>query len=1184
MWRAINGSDCTTVNKIANLRIAHIGTVTLPYEAESIVGDFEHDIVIGLATLKQHNILLGYPGSFFSLDSPAVLQFLNDMITLASEHVQETQTPAWNVKREVEKNSGFIEANGSVSGDVRRLGDASTKATCHCACNGQCKSKTAMPEIALATLNRELNAHSTFSDNYARDVYSKEDIWEISDTMLEAIPSDLIYASEDQPSHSHTTVEDNIPTQVFGPESLRQAIRYLLEKYKHIFSREINPVPAKLNPFEFRIDENQWQQPNNHTSRRRYDRTRSAETKKIVDKLLAAGVIRPATNPSYYSHGFVVPKSGKGQWRFVADYKNLNKCTSMEHWPLPNIKDILLRLGEQRPKYFCVMDLTSGYHQAPISKECIPFTAFMTDSGIYEFVRLPMGLKGAGSYFQKALSTEVFAGLIQLECELYLDDLISPSNDEEECIARLETLFQRCEQKNITLHPDKCKFGLSEVEYVGHTIDENGIHFTRSRLDSILNFAIPNSQKDLKSFLGFANYFRDHVQNYAMISASLYAMTKHYNRKAKLKWTDESKEAYDKVLNAVHNCPALFFIDEYSPIFLHTDASDYGCGAYLFQVRISEEFPQGKEFPIAFISKSFDERMSRWDTPQKEGFAIFHALDKLDYLLRDRHFTIRTDHANLTKLKHSYSTNKKVQRWFLAMQQYDFDIEPIAGKDNVIGDNLSRFCERVDNHSESVNSLKATKLLSRMCIKMEPLRLFSYKLVSNEEQYKFFLDVHNDLSGHCGEAETQRRLTTNRQQWRHMHKDIKKFIKLCPTCQKNNVKTNTNVAFPFTVSSLKPMEKVQLDFLVKLKPDEKGIDHIMVIIDCFSRFVTLYPLKGLDATQAAEALIAHGGTFGIPDTITHDNDPVLIGSIVTETIRILGSRSHRTMSYSKEENAIVERANKEVLRHLRNFISDRGVIKNYSTYIPLVQRIINASLHKATGFTPAQLVFGLSVDLNRGTMLHEKYLENTNISYPQWVEELRKMQGEILQIAKETLTAKDEIHLVNYPINQTEFDIGSYVLVEYKNAFRKGPSSKLLPFLKGPMLIVAKDKSKYSLRDLITNKVKDHHVKRLSPFEYDPSIHDPLKVALRDTGDLFVVERISKFRGNARGRKSQLEFLVHWVGYEETSWEPWGNVRNNILLHNFLRNHKSPQLRNLAPKQPEVLVDDDSESEDDFTK
>ena len=107
------------------------------------------------------------------------------------------------------------------------------------------------------------------------------------------------------------------------------------------------------------------------------------------------------------------------------------------------------------------------------------------------------------------------------------------------------------------------------------------------------------------------------------------------------------------------------------------------------------------------------------------------------------------------------------------------------------------------------------------------------------------------------------------------------------------------------------MEKIQLDFLGKLKPDDKVINHIIVIIDCFSRFITLYLLKGLDATQTAEFLVAHSGTFGIPNVITHDNDSVLIGAIIQETIRILGSSSHRTMSCSIEENTMVEKSNKK---------------------------------------------------------------------------------------------------------------------------------------------------------------------------------------------------------------------------------------------------------------------------------
>jgi hypothetical protein len=420
--------------------------------------------------------------------------------------------------------------------------------------------------------------------------------------------------------------------------------------------------------------------------------------------------------------------------------------------------------------------------------------------------------------------------------------------------------------------------------------------------------------------------------------------------------------------------------------------------------------------------------------------------------------------------------------------------------------------------------------------------------------------------------------------WMGMHKDIKRFISLCPTCQKNRHNVNRNIAFPFTVSSYAPFEKLQIDFIVKLDPDEDGVDHIMVIIDTFSRWVSLYPMKGISAKQAADVLIQHCGKFGFPKRLSHDNDPVFMGHIMQEIISLIGSRSEPTMSYSKEESAIVERANKEVLRHLRNFIFDNAAKRNYSRYVPLVERIMNSSLHKATGFSPAQILFGNSVDLNRNTIIEQSYLTKEDVSYSTWVQELRNMQLRIIDIARNTLTERDEVHMINYPSTQDSFEVGSYVLVEYKNVFRRGPNSKLLPFLKGPLQVVDKDKSKYFLKDLITQRIKPYHVKRLSKFQHDPSKWDPLKVALRDTGDLFQVLRVSGYEGNPKGPKSQLFFRVHWVGYEETSMEPWANVKNNVALHEFLKNHKNKSVQALMPKN--ILTaetHEDSESEDDFS-
>jgi hypothetical protein len=320
--------------------------------------------------------------------------------------------------------------------------------------------------------------------------------------------------------------------------------------------------------------------------------------------------------------------------------------------------------------------------------------------------------------------------------------------------------------------------------------------------------------------------------------------------------------------------------------------------------------------------------------------------------------------------------------------------------------------------------------------------------------------------------------------------------------------------------------------------------------------------------------------------ITSDKDPVLLGQIVKQTLKITGIKQIQTVAGSKQEQSIVERANKEVMRHLRNFIFDKSVIKSYSKYIPLVQRIMNSSYHRMTGFSPAQLLYGGAIDLFHNTVLEGNLLQVQDVSYNAWVQELKSMQLDVLAIAQRNLTKHESVHLNNYPSNTTDFAVDSYVLVEYDNPFRRGPSSKLLPFLKGPMRIVSKESSRsiYLLEDLVTHRQKRYHVKRLTQFNSDPSKYDLTRVALRDSGDIFFVERISEMDGDPRGPKSQLFFKVHWVGIENTTWEPWKSLRLNIFLHEFLKNHSDKVVQRLIPKNLEDVRNDSDSEEENFNE
>ena len=143
-------------------------------------------------------------------------------------------------------------------------------------------------------------------------------------------------------------------------------------------------------------------------------------------------------------------------------------------WPIPNIENLLRRIGAKRAKYFATLDYTSGYYQAPLEESSRQYTAFITQDGIYEFNRVPMGPKGAPAYFQQQMQHSVFPDYTQSILEIYLDDIITWADTPENLIANLEKIFQRLRDKNITINPEKCKLGLTEIEYVGHVINQDG--------------------------------------------------------------------------------------------------------------------------------------------------------------------------------------------------------------------------------------------------------------------------------------------------------------------------------------------------------------------------------------------------------------------------------------------------------------------------------------------------------------------------------------------------------------------------------------------------------------------------------------------------------------------------------------------------------------------------------------
>jgi hypothetical protein len=369
-------------------------------------------------------------------------------------------------------------------------------------------------------------------------------------------------------------------------------------------------------------------------------------------------------------------------------------------------------------------------------------------------------------------------------------------------------------------------------------------------------------------------------------------------------------------------------------------------------------------------------------------------------------------------------------------------------------------------------------------------------------------------------------------------------------------------AHRFTVSTYEPMEQLNIDFIGPLTPDMYEHKYILVVIDTFTRFIELFPTKEADTASTVKALTAHAGRYGVPLRILSDRGSHFNNEVLKLLCEAMGVRQRFTNAYSKEENAIVERSNKETVRHLRNIVVHKKVRDRWSDSIPLVQRIYNATPNASIGCSPAQLLFGNAITLDRGIYLeHTPFKEKVKLQ--KWLDHMMSRQRDIIDTAVSILRQHHKKHVEEAePSTEEELEINSLVLVGYPETnFGRGPPSKLHPNLKGPFRVVNQKDDIVTVQNLLDNKLTDHHVSLIQPYITSDMQLPPEEVATWDDG-VYEVEEIREHKGNVKD-KSSLTFLVKWAGYEEMTWEPWEHVRFNVKLHEYLKKHK---LKRLIPK------------------
>eukprot|EP00096_Caligus_rogercresseyi_P008991 TRINITY_DN296_c0_g1_i2.p2 TRINITY_DN296_c0_g1~~TRINITY_DN296_c0_g1_i2.p2 ORF type:complete len:460 (+),score=39.87 TRINITY_DN296_c0_g1_i2:236-1615(+) len=263
-----------------------------------------------------------------------------------------------------------------------------------------------------------------------------------------------------------------------------------------------------------------------HAKARRLAPERSRVVKAEFDSLIRQGIIRPsASNWSSALH--VVPKKN-GDIRPCGDYRALNAQTAMDRYPIPNIQEFASQLAGN--KVFTHIDLVKAFHQIPIHPSDIAKTAVVTPFGLFEYVRMPFGLRNAAQSFQRFID-EVLRGLPFVYA--YIDDLLIASPDEATHEAHLRTLLQRLSDYGLQVNEEKCVFGAPTVDFLGHTVSSSGITPLQSKCEAITKFPRPTTQKQLQQFLGMINYYNRFIPKCSLILSPLYAMIQRKKLKAK---------------------------------------------------------------------------------------------------------------------------------------------------------------------------------------------------------------------------------------------------------------------------------------------------------------------------------------------------------------------------------------------------------------------------------------------------------------------------------------------------------------------------------------------------------------------------------------------------------------------------------------------------------------------------
>ena len=428
---------------------------------------------------------------------------------------------------------------------------------------------------------------------------------------------------------------------------------------------------------------------------------------KLLGNMLDTGVVEPLkTDSRWNSPLFLVAKSTPDSYRVVSDLRGVNKQCVPDKYDLPNLNYVLDKIGGD--SMFSTFDMAASFHQVPYDEDSKPITAFTYKGKRYNFARMIMGHCDSSAAFSKMMHKLLaFTNITNLV--YFLDDLLIGSKDVASHIDRLEILLKQLESANLKLTPSKTSLLRKKVQYVGVTLSSEGININEDRVKAIMDLPAPSTKKETQRVLGTLGYNRRFVKGYSAMSKPLYDLLR---RDTKFLWTTECQRSFEQLKAAISTNTTLCFPDVADPknsYQVEIDASQFGLASTLSQVI------DGERRIVGYFSKSVPRHKKQWGQTKLEFESLCASLKHWDVYLRGAQtFKVVTDCKSLLNLDTIFKNNPTMIRRFEQLSNYNFVLEHIAGKLNLVPDFLSRFGMKVKEHNKGTQTEELPELQSRV--------------------------------------------------------------------------------------------------------------------------------------------------------------------------------------------------------------------------------------------------------------------------------------------------------------------------------------------------------------------------------------------------------------------------------------------------------------------------------------